>query len=220
MALNISTSTAASRFFEYKVDQKKRSISKIGKIRFDLAEGLRSEEKKYATLPDCQSISLRKDLSIFLNVAVENISIFAGADEIIEMIPRLYLDVDKMALVIVPTFERMIATNYKAGGFVEPFSLKAENNFKISDEDIVEITTRANVIDARIIWVCTPNNPTGQVTSLDKISSIARKNPSRLIVVNEVYQEYFSCDSEKSAVTLVNDTRIFLWSDHSQRRLV
>ncbi len=202
---NLSFSNAAQQFFEYKNVQKKEGVSKNDRLRFDLAEGQNCDDQKYASLPDRQSLGLKQTLSAFLNVPLNTISIFAGADEIIEILPRLYLNPGESTLTVVPTFERMIATNYKVGGSPSLYSLKSENDFEMTDTDIVEMTIKANETDAKIIWLCTPNNPTGKVISLDHISQIAKENSSRLIVVNEVYQEYYSDFPEKSASSLIRD---------------
>jgi histidinol-phosphate aminotransferase len=193
----------AQAFIRYKDSQNKAPVSKEGKLKFDLAEGAFANNRRFASLPDRQQLALKQKISIYADVTMDNISVFAGADEIIEIIPRLHLNSCETALVVVPTFERLIATNYKVGGKTVPYVLKEVNDFELDDEDVIRIVQKANEVDAQIIWLCTPNNPTGKPISLEYISSIARENPSRLIVVNEVYQEYLSFEANKSAASLI-----------------
>jgi len=196
-------SESAQAFIRYKNSKSKAPVSKESKLRFDLAEGAFADNRKFVFLPDRHQLALKQKISIYADVAVDNISVFAGADEIIEIIPRLHLNSGESALVVVPTFERLIATNHKVGGKTVPYALKEENDFELGDEDVIRIIQKANEVDARIIWFCTPNNPTGKPISLERISSVARANPTRLVVVNEVYQEYLSFEANKSAASLV-----------------
>ena len=196
-------SNLAKDYFKYKNKYRHLSVSKDGKKRFDLAEGLWSKNK-IAQLPDRNSSQLKKVLAIFLGIKPENISVFAGADEIIEIIPRLYLNPKQRVMVIVPTFERLITTNIKAGAKVVSFKLNQETNFKLEESNASKLIEIVSKDSTKLVWICTPNNPTGQTINLGVIEKIARSVPKSLVIINEVYQEYFSLDNKDSAVSLIN----------------
>ena len=84
---NPTLNNSSKTYLEEKRGSSKISPSKEGKIRFDLAEGL-WEKSDLASLPDRTSSKLKDKLSNFLNLDSSNLSIHAGADEIIEIIPR------------------------------------------------------------------------------------------------------------------------------------
>lgn len=182
-------------------------INKNNFLRYDLAEGLLYPRNrgKYAHLPDASSSLLRAKLAVFLNIKPELISIFAGADEVIEIIPRVLLNEDNKALVVVPTFDRLIYTNLKVGGKVVLHRLGDDKNFVFNIKEAEKITDLAKSLSVKIIWLCSPNNPTGLVIKREYIKKIAQDNPHTLVAVDECYQEYQSLDSQDSAVSLIKD---------------
>ena len=40
------------------------------------------------------------------------------------------------------------------------------------------------------IWVCNPNNPTGELVEPEEIAALARAHPDAAVVVDEAYFEY------------------------------
>lgn len=62
-------------------------------MRFDLAEGVLKPDTNfsYSALPDRNSVALKNALSNYLGVSSKNISVFAGADEVIEIIREFFL---------------------------------------------------------------------------------------------------------------------------------
>ncbi|HCX25783.1 MAG: Histidinol-phosphate aminotransferase [Candidatus Collierbacteria bacterium GW2011_GWB1_45_35] len=200
---NPTLNNSSKTYLEEKRGSSKISPSKEGKIRFDLAEGL-WEKSDLASLPDRTSSKLKDKLSNFLNLDSSNLSIHAGADEIIEIIPRMYLDRDDRVIVIVPTFDRLLATNKKVGAEVINFELSATKNFRFEDEEYQNLEVAIKSKKPKIIWMCTPNNPTGQIIDLQFIDKIAGESPDILIVVDEAYQEYSSLNPKESAVSLLS----------------
>lgn len=213
---NLTLNNSSKKYFEYLDSQKKSKTSKDGKIRFDVAEGLFDIPQRFSnklgeidlssisSLPDRNSSELRVALAKFLCVNVENISVFSGSDEIIEIIPRLYLDSVDTSLCIVPTFSRMIISSKKVGAKVEMYSLGKENKFRLEGKVLEKFIEKIKRVSPKIVWICSPNNPTGIVTSLDQIKGLIDTFPGVLFVINEVYQEYFSLDPQKSAVSLIS----------------
>ena len=193
-------------------NNKSLAISKIGKLRFDQAEGLFQIPKRlgnklvkiplieYSSLPDRDCTELKKQISIFLGVETNNISIFPGSDEIIELIPRLYLNPKDISLCVVPTFSRMVSAPKKVGAKSVLFKLYPEANFKIEGG---VLTNFIKINKPKMVWICTPNNPTGVVTPLNFISKLILSFPKIIFVINEVYQEWYSLDPKMSAVSLV-----------------
>ena len=53
----------------------------------------------------------------------------------------------------------------------------------------------------KMIFLCSPNNPTGTLIDKEVLSDIASKNPEILIVVDEAYFEY----SEVTNKDLINE---------------
>ena len=200
---NLTLNNSSKTYLEEKKVSSRISLSKEGKIRFDLAEGL-WEKSDLAPLPDRSSASLKNKLSNFFKTDASNLSIHAGADEIIEIIPRMYLDLNDRAIVIVPTFDRLLATNKKVGAEVINFELSTTKNFRLEEEEYQGLEIAIKTKKPKIIWMCTPNNPTGQTIDLKFIDKISGNFPDILIVIDEAYQEYSSLNPEESAVSLLS----------------
>jgi len=194
---------SSTNYLKIKSEKYRPSPSKEGKLRFDLVEGL-WEKGSIATLPDRTSSSLKKALSKYLDVSEINISTFSGADEIIELIPRLYVDGGDNVLVITPTFERLLTTNQKVGAKVISFPLSSANNFSFTKLVLSSFLETVKKVDPKVIWLSNPNNPTGRIIGKKDIENIAKKFPSTPIVVDEAYQEYFSLDNADSLTSSVN----------------
>jgi len=200
---NPTLNNSSKLYLEVKKSSSKISPSKEGKVRFDLAEGL-WEKSELASLPDRSSTALKKELSSFLNVNTSNLSIHSGADEIIEMIPRMYLNPGERVVILVPTFDRLLSTNKKVGAETILFELDKAKNFRLDEDGYLRLLSIIEKNGPKILWLCSPNNPTGQVIENEYIGRLASKFPDTLIVVDEAYQEYSSLNPKESAVSLLS----------------
>lgn len=194
-----------------------RSIEKAGKFRLDIAEGLFELPQRFtnqlhaielsdiSSLPDRTSTSLKTAISKFISLTPDNVSVFSGSDEIIEIIPRIYLNQSDVSLCVVPTFSRMIASPKKVGCEVKLFSLSKDHGFKLDEESFQDLVKLIKSNRPKTVWICTPNNPTGVNVELSKIERLVKEFPESLFIINEVYQEYFSLDFQDSSASLVNE---------------
>lgn len=197
-------SQAAQRFFEFKLAPSKASKGNEDLLRFDLAEGLLNSDKKYSALPDKNPQHLKEILAEFVSCDSDNIAFFAGADEIIEIVPRLYLNYGDASLIVTPVFSRLIDTNVKVGAEVITYALSEDHNFKLTDQDVVNIVEIVKLKKIKVIWLCSPSNPTGVPIAVSKIKRLSTLCPDSLVVVNEVYQEYYSLNPKESAGSLID----------------
>lgn len=199
---SLTLNNSSTNYLKIRSEKYKPSPLKEGKLRFDLAEGL-WEKGSIASLPDRTSSSLKKALSKYLEISELNISTFSGADEIIELIPRLYVDSGDNVLVITPTFERLLTTNLKVGAKVISFPLSMADEFTLTKLKLSSLSKTVRRVKPKVIWLSSPNNPTGRIIGKKDIEDIAKKFPSIPIVIDEAYQEYFSCDNADSLTSSV-----------------
>jgi histidinol-phosphate aminotransferase len=59
---------------------------------------------------------------------------------------------------------------------------------------VSELRATAERESARLVWLCTPNNPTGDTYSLDEIRELAEGLPA-IVAVDEVYLEFAEADA-------------------------
>lgn len=87
-----------------------------------------------------------------------------GSNELIHLIARALLNRDDMALVVEPTFGEYAHATRLAGGTVvsQPFP-----------DHIETLCTAIKHYQPRLVWVCTPNNPTGQTINAEEVAVLA-----------------------------------------------
>lgn len=132
--------------------------------------------------PDRECLALRQALSNHLNTPTERILVGSGIAELLWLIALAYVRPGDKALIFAPTFGEYANVVRLMGGHV-----------KIEDKRL-KIGTQANNLQSsisnpsfRLVFLCTPNNPTGHLTPVDQILSWAAANPQTLFVIDEAY---------------------------------
>jgi len=121
--------------------------------------------------PEPQPKLLRQRLSEVYNVEEAQLLITRGMDEGIDLLIRVFCTSNKNAIVIIPpTF-----------GYYEVAA-------NINGVKVIEATLD-EVKQGKIIFLCTPNNPTGESITLDEIAKICQKF-NGIVAVDEAYIEF------------------------------
>jgi threonine-phosphate decarboxylase len=137
--------------------------------------------------PDSSSRRLRYKLTYHLNLSSENIIIGNGATELIYLISRCYKEeIHTPSVVIVaPTFSDYQRSVSLVGGQVRYHMLSSETCFHLDTDRLI-----ADAIEADMIFICNPNNPTGQLLSKAQITALATALQKTLIVVDEAFLDF------------------------------
>ena len=121
-------------------------------------------------------------------VASDQILLTNGLDEAVLGISIAALRRDSHlvpeAIVIVPAFDMYPACADSAGGRVVEVS--TGDNFEFPIGSVLEALTPAT----RLIFITTPNNPTGRSVPFDRIFQIAREAPGATVFVDEAYADF------------------------------
>ena len=155
--------------------------------------------------PDRDAVTLRSKLAGYINArsgtsfAFENIWAANGSNEIIQTLMLACGGAGRTALGFTPSYSvhpliaRTTGTSWECGTRDDEFSL-------VIGRAINEISR----IRPSLVFITTPNNPTGTLTSLSDIRELARVcgQIEALLVVDEAYAEF---SSEPSAVTLIEE---------------
>lgn len=142
------------------------------------------------------------------DVQTENVIIGNGSDEIIESIARLYAT-DRV-LVVTPTFGRLLQANNKVGissQNVHTFCLSKEKNFIYDHETHEKLKKQIREHHPSILWMCSPNNPTGTLIHPTYIAELSKLMPRGKIVVDQVFLDFLSYSKEYSCAALANKRR-------------
>ena len=108
----------------------------------------------------------------------------AGADELIRLATGMAAGPGDVVVVPTPTFPMFAVEARLAGARVLEVP-RAEPGLR---QPIAEIRAAAVESRARLVWLCSPNNPTGDAYALEEVAALAR-GLRALVVVDTVYQE-------------------------------
>ena len=139
--------------------------------------------------PDPYQKNIRAKLGEYLNVNKENICFGVGSDEIIDLLIRIFCEprIDK-AMILQPTYGM-----YKVAcdiNNVEAINADLTESFQIDFEKVKNNYSD----DVKIIFLCTPNNPTGNLINKSDIIKLAQSYNS-IIAVDEAYIDFSESNS-------------------------
>ncbi|OPJ55974.1 pyridoxal phosphate-dependent aminotransferase [Alkalithermobacter paradoxus] len=144
--------------------------------------------------PDVEYISLRKDIGNYLNINYEYIIPGNGATEIIYLIMKA---LNGPLAIINPTFseyERSAKLNN-----IEIVDLYFDRNFKL------DINSIKNKIDEfKALFICNPNNPTGNIDDITEVLDLMKKH-NKLLIVDETFMEFVHNQSKYTLLSFINE---------------
>ncbi|MFT4413087.1 histidinol-phosphate transaminase [Fredinandcohnia humi] len=162
-------------------------------------EAIRQSLDSLAIYPDGYSTELRDKLTEHLGVDGSQIIFGNGSDEVISVISRALLSPGKNTVMATPTFPQ-----YKHNAVIEGAEIREVE--LIDGHHNLDGMLKAIDENTRIVWVCSPNNPTGAYVDTEKLSSFISKVPKHvLIVVDEAYYEYVTEEDYPNTVQLLKD---------------
>lgn len=142
--------------------------------------------------PDPEQTELKKELSSISGIDVTQIFIGNGSDEIIDLSFRIFCEPkEDVAINFSPTYGmyRVSAGINNAALLSLPLDESFDIDIKIYDE--LNKTTRH-----KLLFLCSPNNPTGNQLSTDRIEYILSTFPG-LVIIDEAYIDFSSHTSWK-----------------------
>lgn len=143
--------------------------------------------------PEPQPGVLLQRLAQLYGVAPQNVLVGRGSDEMIDLLVRAYCRAGQDSIAICPPTFGMYAVSARIqGAGVVAVPLRADDGFSLDEAAIVERCTPA----VKLLFLCSPNNPTGNLMSEAAILRIAAQLAGRtLIVVDEAYIEFAGAPS-------------------------
>ena len=109
----------------------------------------------------------------------------AGADELIRLVTGAVVGPGDAVVVPTPTFPMFAVEARLAGARV----VDVPRTHPGHRQPAAEIRAAAEREGARLVWLCSPNNPTGDPTPLDEVVEIA-DGLEAIVVVDQVYLEF------------------------------
>lgn len=154
--------------------------------------------------PDREFTALRESFAEYLGYGLTREQIWAanGSNEVLQHILQAFGGADRTAFGFAPTYSmyplltRATGASWIAGTRAADFSVDAES-------------AAAQVAEAQpdVVFLCTPNNPTGTPMTLEVIEAVYDATEG-MVVVDEAYQEFAPRDSVSALALLPGRERL------------
>ncbi len=153
-------------------------------------------QNEFNRYPDPLQPKLKEKIADWRGVSSDHLVLGNGSDEIIDLIIRVFCKPGKDSIV---TFNPSYGM-YKVCADINDVKVRTFNldeDFKFKKKDLYRFFKKSD----KVLFICNPNNPTGNSIKLDDILSISKKFGG-IIVVDEAYIDF----SEKpSAINLLSE---------------
>jgi histidinol-phosphate aminotransferase len=134
--------------------------------------------------PSADAIELREALSKYTGFPVSNIIASGpGMDGLLDGLCRLIIEKGDEVIVPTPTFAYYELPARACGG--KPVFVRRNQDFSIDPEKLLEAVSNR----AKIIFLCSPNNPSGNLLPENDLRKIL-ENTRALVFVDEAYVEF------------------------------
>jgi histidinol-phosphate aminotransferase len=159
-----------------------------------VAQAIANNAHKAFLYPDDSMFELKEALSKKFAVQDDNIIIGAGSDQVLEFISRAVLSADDSVLMSKVTFAMYEIYAKQMGA-----KIVRTPSYQHKVDEFIEAY---NEHKPKIVYLCTPNNPTGDATSKEDVLKIINAiGNEALIVVDGAYMEYAAAKDEKYSIT-------------------
>ena len=146
---------------------------------------LKNTDFNFALYPDGYAQDMRTAVANHAGVAEKDLLFGNGSDELISIICRALLSPETNTVMATPTFSQ-----YKLNAVIEGAEVR-EVPLNANREHDLDAMLAAIDDQTSVVWVCSPNNPTGGITPTAAIQNFLAKVPEDvLVVLDEAYVEY------------------------------
>lgn len=159
-----------------------------------IAEDVISED--FTRYCDSSAHVLRERLSCYTGYPKDMITVGNGSSEIIHMMLHAFLRPGEKLIAIDPTFTMYIVIARAAG--IQSVEIPVGDGFRVDVDQMIDAARREQ---AKLIFLCTPNNPTGNAIPRADIEKVIRETDC-LVVLDEAYGEF----AEESFLSCCKDS--------------
>ena len=138
-------------------------------------------------------------------VPPDHVLLGAGSAEILKAADDAFLPDHRKVVGVEPTFEVVyrFATNSKAQAVTVPL----KEDYTVDMKEIIRVT-RTNARDVGLVYICNPNNPTGNVVHKDDIKLLLDGIPEDIpVLVDEAYHHFVDNPDYESSLKYVLEGR-------------
>lgn len=141
--------------------------------------------------PEPQPAALVATLAAYYGVSTEQLLVGRGSDEGIDLLTRAFCRAGQDAVLLCPPTFGMYAVAARIQG-AEVVSIPLREDYSLDDAGVIAALNSR----IKLVWLCSPNNPTGNSLDPQAIRCVLEAARGRaLVVVDEAYIEFAAQDS-------------------------
>lgn len=143
------------------------------------------DQSNFNRYPSCQPSAVLSGYAAYAGLEESNLLITRGADEGIEVLIRTFCQPGKDSILICPPTYGMYAISAQTCD-VKVTNVPLKDDFQL---DVDAIKAESN--EPKLVFLCSPNNPTGTVLEVSDIKQVlAHFSGKALVVLDEAYIEF------------------------------
>ncbi len=179
--------------------QKEYGIDKIEKLASNenplgpspkAVEAIIKEAQNINLYPDAYAMRLKEAIAKEFNLTHENIIVGNGGEQTLSMVAQTFISHGDEAIMADTTFSLYETSVLNMGGVINKLPLK---DYK---HDLGGFVERIND-KTKIIYICNPNNPVGNILTKDEIDNFVAGVPEDVVIVfDEAYYNYAKVNPE------------------------
>jgi histidinol-phosphate aminotransferase len=153
--------------------------------------------------PDSEATELRLLLASKLNISPENLLIGSGSTELIRLVATAYFGPDDLVIIPQPTYTDYEIACYLVDAEVLKQPTREAVNFRLNVAKTVGLIRKHY---PKGIFLCNPNNPTGQYLSREEVKEILSVARDTMVILDEAYIAF--TDSTWVSTELMNGNNL------------
>lgn len=143
--------------------------------------------------PELYSHSLLAPLGDYLGVPADHVLVTNGSDDALALVCNTFLNPADEVVVPMPTYTHFLVFAQAKGGKI--VNVRYDDPFEPQVERILHAISPRT----KVVYLVSPNNPTGSVFLPEEVERILDHAPHAVVIVDEAYHEFYG----QSVVDLV-----------------
>jgi len=140
--------------------------------------------------PEATAYELKRELAADLGVKEKNLVIGNGGEELLQIIAQTFINEGDEVVVASPSFGIYNTTVGLMGGVIHSVPFK---NYRYDLEGMLEKTGDRT----KLVYVCSPNNPTGNIVTRKELDTLLAGLPEDVtLVMDEAYYEFAAANPD------------------------
>lgn len=172
-----------------KLDWNESTISPSPKVVSALTNLIQSDHLNW--YPNTNNSELIGLLAAYCSVKIDNVQYFNGSDAVHEVIFKTFSSDGDILTIIGPTYDHPRSVAECFGLTLDYFYLSKKFEFKLD-----ELKEHLQLKSPNIVYICSPNNPTGNTYPKSTIKQLLEDFPDTLFIIDEAYKEFSNTTSE------------------------